>query len=60
LILSQSQREDGGQYTHAAIWEIMAFAAMGNGIRAWELLSLNNPINHGSTPEEVAVYRAEP
>jgi len=53
-------RENGGQYTHAAIWAIMAFAAMGDSIRAWELLSIINPINHGSTPEEVAVYRVEP
>ena len=53
-------RENGGQYTHAAIWVVMAFAAMGDSNRAWELLSIINPINHGSTPEEVAVYRAEP
>ncbi len=53
-------RENGGQYTHAAIWAIMAFAAMGDSSRAWELLSIINPINHGSTPEEVAVYRTEP
>jgi cellobiose phosphorylase len=53
-------RENGGQYTHAAIWVIMAFAAMGDSTRAWELLSIINPINHGSTPEEVAIYRAEP
>jgi cellobiose phosphorylase len=43
-------RENGGQYTHAAIWVIMAFAAMGDSTRAWELLSIINPINHGSTP----------
>jgi cellobiose phosphorylase len=53
-------RENGGQYTHAAIWVIMAFAAMGDSSKAWELLSIINPINHGSTPEEIAVYRAEP
>jgi cellobiose phosphorylase len=53
-------RENGGQYTHAAIWVIMAFAAMGDSTRAWELLSIINPLNHGSTPEEVAIYRAEP
>jgi cellobiose phosphorylase len=38
----------------------MAFAAMGDSTRAWELLSIINPINHGSTPEEAAIYRAEP
>jgi cellobiose phosphorylase len=53
-------RENGGQYTHAAIWVIMAFAAMGDCTRAWELLSIINPLNHGSTPEEVAIYRVEP
>ncbi|MGB7545345.1 MAG: glycosyl hydrolase family 65 protein, partial [Methanothrix sp.] len=49
-----------GQYTHAAIWVIMAFAALGDGARAWELLSIINPLKHSSTPEEVAIYRAEP
>jgi cyclic beta-1,2-glucan synthetase len=53
-------RENGGQYTHAAIWVIMAFAAMGDSTRAWELLSMINPLKHGSTPEEVAIYMAEP
>lgn len=53
-------RENGGQYTHAAIWAIMAFAAMGDNSRAWELLDLINPLTHGSTPEEVAIYMAEP
>ena len=53
-------RENGGQYTHAAIWMIMAFAAMGDSTRAWELLSMINPVNHGSTPEEVSIYMAEP
>ena len=53
-------RENGGQYTHAAIWVAMAFAAMGDSTRAWKLLDMINPLNHGSTPEEVAVYRVEP
>lgn len=53
-------RENGGQYTHAAIWVIMAFAALGDSVRAWELLDLINPVNHGSTPEQVATYGAEP
>ncbi len=53
-------RENGGQYTHAAIWVIMAFAALGDGVRAWELLDLINPVNHGSTPEQVVTYGAEP
>ena len=53
-------RENGGQYTHAAIWVIMAFAALGESNRAWELLSMINPVNHSSTPKEVAIYKAEP
>jgi cellobiose phosphorylase len=52
-------RENGGQYTHGAIWAVMAFARI-NAERAWQLWSLINPINHASTDEEVAIYRAEP
>ncbi len=44
-------RENGGQYTHAAIWTVMAFAALGDSSRAWELLAMINPINHASSPE---------
>jgi len=53
-------RENGGQYTHAAIWSIMAFAKMGSDARAWELFTMINPVNHTSTPESAAVYMAEP
>src|SRR5690606_5773857 len=53
-------RENGGQYTHAAIWAAMAFAELGDVRRAWELFRLICPVNHGATPEAVAVYRAEP
>jgi cyclic beta-1,2-glucan synthetase len=53
-------RENGGQYTHAAIWTVMAFAAMGDVERAWELFSMINPVHHSSTPEDVHVYRVEP
>ena len=53
-------RENGGQYTHAAIWTVMAFAALGDRARAWELLSLINPINHGATPPGIATYKVEP
>ncbi|MDD1761746.1 MAG: hypothetical protein LUQ59_05890 [Methanothrix sp.] len=53
-------RENGGQYTHAAIWVIMAFAALGDSVRAWELFDLINPVNHSLTPEQVATYGAEP
>ena len=53
-------RENGGQYTHAAIWMIMAFAMIGEKKKAWELLSMINPVYHGSTPAEIAVYKVEP
>ncbi len=53
-------RENGGQYTHAAIWAVMAFAKLGDSKRAWELFNMINPVNHGSTPEGVATYKVEP
>jgi cellobiose phosphorylase len=53
-------RENGGQYTHGAIWAAMAFAALGDGRRAWELLGMINPVNHSNTPEGVATYKVEP
>jgi cellobiose phosphorylase len=53
-------RENGGQYTHAAIWTVMATAAMGDVERAWDLFSLINPVLHGTTPESIASYRVEP
>jgi len=53
-------RENGGQYTHAAVWAIMAFAALGDSKRAWELLTLINPLNHTNTDEALNIYKAEP
>jgi cyclic beta-1,2-glucan synthetase len=53
-------RENGGQYTHAAVWTIMAFAALGDSKRAWELLTLINPLNHTKTAEALSIYKAEP
>jgi cellobiose phosphorylase len=53
-------RENGGQYTHAAIWNVLAFALLGDGERAASLFALLNPVNHGRSPQEVARYRAEP
>ncbi|HCY75140.1 MAG TPA: cyclic beta 1-2 glucan synthetase [Ignavibacteriales bacterium] len=53
-------RENGGQYTHAAIWAAMAFAELGDSKRAWELLAIINPINHAKTPEEIATFKVEP
>jgi cellobiose phosphorylase len=53
-------RENGGQYTHAAIWAAMAFAALGENARAWELLGMINPLHHGDSPARTAVYKVEP
>jgi cyclic beta-1,2-glucan glucanotransferase len=53
-------RENGGQYTHAAIWVAMAFARLGDAGRAWEILRMINPVYHGATAEDVSTYRAEP
>jgi cellobiose phosphorylase len=53
-------RENGGQYTHAAIWTAMAFARLGDAARAWKLLDMINPVNHARTAEQVAVYKTEP
>ena len=53
-------RENGGQYTHAAIWMIMAFAAMRDKKKMWELLQMINPVQHGRTAEEINVYKVEP
>jgi cellobiose phosphorylase len=53
-------RENGGQYTHAAIWAAMAFAALGDSKRAWELTALINPVNHARSPASTAVYKVEP
>jgi cyclic beta-1,2-glucan synthetase len=53
-------RENGGQYTHAAIWTVWAFAELGDGNTANELFRLLNPILHGDTPERIARYLVEP
>ena len=53
-------RENGGQYTHGAIWSVLAFAALGNGDKAGELFSVLNPINHASTRAGVHRYKVEP
>jgi len=53
-------RENGGQYTHAAVWAVMAFAARGEHARAWELFRLINPIHHGDSPAAIATYKVEP
>jgi cyclic beta-1,2-glucan synthetase len=53
-------RENGGQYTHAAMWSVLAFAQLGDGDRAAELFSLMNPINHASTRTGIHRYKVEP
>ncbi len=53
-------RENGGQYTHAAIWAAMAFAALGDSRRAWELATLINPANHATSREAIETYKVEP
>jgi hypothetical protein len=53
-------RENGGQYTHAAAWLVIAHAMLGNGDKAAELFSLLNPINHASTRTGVHRYKVEP
>jgi len=53
-------RENGGQYTHGAIWAAMAFALMRENERAWELFALLNPMQHGATAEQIAIYKVEP
>ena len=52
-------RENGGQYTHAAVWTILAFAALGNGDKAVEVFGMLNPI-HRASRRSVQKYRIEP
>lgn len=53
-------RENGGQYTHATAWVIMALARMGQGDKAWEYYNMINPINHARTAMEAMHYKTEP
>jgi cyclic beta-1,2-glucan synthetase len=53
-------RENGGQYTHAAVWSVMAFAAQGHGDKAAGLFWMLNPINRARTPTDSQRYRVEP
>lgn len=53
-------RENGAQYTHAALWAVQATAMLGNGDRAFELYQMINPITHALTPDAVATYKVEP
>jgi len=53
-------RENGGQYTHAAAWVVLALARLGNGDEAVEIFHMLNPINHSRTPSQAEQYQAEP
>ncbi|MDZ4242654.1 MAG: glucoamylase family protein [Candidatus Omnitrophota bacterium] len=53
-------RENGGQYTHAAVWAAIAFTVLGDKKRAWELLDMINPVHHSDTADKCAVYKVEP
>jgi cyclic beta-1,2-glucan synthetase len=53
-------RENGAQYTHAALWAVLATALRGDGDRAFELYQMINPLTHSRTPEDVATYQVEP
>ena len=53
-------RENGGQYTHAALWSVMALAGLGEGDKAAALFSLLNPINHARTRTDMHQYKVEP
>jgi cyclic beta-1,2-glucan synthetase len=53
-------RENGAQYTHAALWSVLAMAMRGDGDRAFALFEMLNPLTHTDTPEGVATYKVEP
>ncbi|MGI9043993.1 MAG: GH36-type glycosyl hydrolase domain-containing protein [Gemmatimonadaceae bacterium] len=53
-------RENGAQYTHAALWAALACARLGQGDRAMHLYQMINPVTHGLTPDDVATYKVEP
>jgi cyclic beta-1,2-glucan synthetase len=53
-------RENGAQYTHAALWAVLATALQGDGNRAFELFQMLNPITHSNDPKSVDVYKVEP
>jgi cyclic beta-1,2-glucan synthetase len=53
-------RENGGQYTHAAIWAAMAFARLGDSQCAWDFLAMINPVHHARSPEAMTTYTVEP
>jgi cyclic beta-1,2-glucan synthetase len=53
-------RENGGQYTHGALWSVIALAMLGDGDKANEMFSMLNPINHANTRAGIHRYKVEP
>jgi cyclic beta-1,2-glucan synthetase len=53
-------RENGGQYTHGAVWTALAFAELGDADRAWEAFALLEPVSHGDSAAAIAKYKVEP
>ena len=53
-------RENGGQYTHAAVWTGIAYALLKDGDKAFEVFDMLNPINHSRTDSEMRKYKLEP
>ncbi|MGL4847990.1 MAG: GH36-type glycosyl hydrolase domain-containing protein, partial [Clostridium sp.] len=53
-------RENGGQYTHAAVWVVLAFSLLGENEKAYGLFNMLNPITHGNTKEKIEKYKVEP
>ena len=53
-------RENGGQYSHAAVWTLIAFAALGDGDKASELFRMLNPINRSNSRASIQRYKVEP
>ncbi|MFL5738833.1 MAG: GH36-type glycosyl hydrolase domain-containing protein [Flavisolibacter sp.] len=53
-------RENGGQYSHAAIWSLMAFAALKDREKVWELFSMIQPLNHAKDIDSISIYKVEP
>jgi cellobiose phosphorylase len=53
-------RENGGQYTHGVLWLIRAFAELGQGSRACQLLEMLSPVSHTASPDKLNVYKSEP
>jgi cellobiose phosphorylase len=53
-------RENGGQYTHAATWVVLAMAKLGHGHKAWRTYHMINPINHSKSYLDTERYKVEP